>query len=463
MTQKRWLMFQNDRTTIAERLAQGKAQRERVPRASHAQWAPAKDRPDVVAMLEASSIGRLPELIPIRYGRMTASPFAFLRGSAGVMALDLAATPTTGIQVQLCGDCHLMNFGGFGTPERNFVFDITDFDETLPGPWEWDVKRLTASVVAAGRDIGLTEKATQKAARACIRSYREQMRRYAVMHTLDLWYERMDGKPLLDLMQHVDSQGRPSKTSAICDPRSNENLVAKLTEVVDGKRRFRDKPPLIFHPSGDDSIHVNSSRFLKHYRDTLQEDRRALLERYHDIDTAIKVVGVGSVGTRCLILLLKAEEDDLLVLQYKEAVASVLEPFVGKSKYPNHAQRVVCGQRILQSASDMFLGWSSVDDRDFYFRQLRDMKTSVVLEGMSASDFTQYVTMCGAALARGHAKSGDAAAISGYLGSAETFDDAVAAFACAYADQAIRDYDMMMEAVKTGRIVAQTPAKKVKT
>jgi len=463
MKQKWWLMSQNARPTIAERLAQGKALRERVPRASHALWEPAKDRRDVVAMLEESSIGRLPELIPIRYGRMTASPFAFLRGSAGVMAFDLAATPTTGIQVQLCGDCHLMNFGGFGTPERNFVFDITDFDETLPGPWEWDVKRLAASVVAAGRDIGLTEKAAQKAVRACVRSYREQMRRYAGMHTLDLWYERMDGKPLLDLMQRVYSQGRPSKASAICDPRSNENLVAKLTEVVDGKRRFRDKPPLIFHPSGDNSVHANSKRFLKHYRDTLQEDRRALLERYHDIDTAIKVVGVGSVGTRCLILLLMAEEDDLLVLQYKEAVASVLEPFVGKSKYPNHAQRVVCGQRILQSASDMFLGWSSVDGRDFYFRQLRDMKTGVVLEGMSASDFTLYVTMCGAALARGHAKSGDAASISGYLGSAETFDDAVASFACAYADQANRDYNMMMEAVKSGHIVAQTPAKKART
>ena len=393
-------MSHETRSTIAERLAQGKAVRERVPRASHAQWVPANDRPDVVDMLEASSIGRLPNLIPIRYGRMMASPFAFLRGSAGVMAFDLAATPTTGIQVQLCGDCHLMNFGGFGTPERNFVFDVTDFDETLPGPWEWDVKRLAASVVAAGHDIGVTEKNSRKAARACVGSYRDQMRRYADMHTLDLWYSRMDGKPLLKLMQHVDSQGRPSKASAICDPRSNENLVAKLTEVVDGKRRFRDKPPLIFHPTGDNSVYVNSSRFLKHYRDTLEEDRRALLERYHDIDTAIKVVGVGSVGTRCQILLLMAEDDDLLILQYKEAVASVFEPFLGKSKYPNHAQRVVCGQRTLQSASDMFLGWSSIDGRDFYFRQLRDMKTSVVLEGMSASDFIQYVTMCGAALAR---------------------------------------------------------------
>jgi Uncharacterized protein conserved in bacteria (DUF2252) len=226
---------------------------------------------------------------------------------------------------------------------------------------------------------------------------------------------------------------------------------------------FRDKPPLISHPSGDNSVYVNSGRFLKHYRDTLEEDRRALLARYHDIDTAIKVVGIGSVGTRCLILLLMAKDDDLLVLQYKEAVASVIEPFLGKSKYPNHAQRVVCGQRILQSASDIFLGWSSVDGRDFYLRQLRDMKTNVVLEGMSASDFIQYVTMCGAALARGHAKSGDAASISGYLGSADTFDDAVAAFACAYADQTNRDYDMMMAAVKAGRIVVQTPAKKIRT
>jgi Uncharacterized protein conserved in bacteria (DUF2252) len=225
-------MSQKARSTIAERSAQGKTQRERVPRASHAQWVPAKDRPDVVDMLEASTIGRLPNLIPIRYGRMMASPYAFLRGSAGVMAFDLAATPTTGIQVQLCGDCHLLNFGGFGTPERNFVFDITDFDETLPGPWEWDVKRLAASVVAAGREIGITEKNSQKAARACVRSCREQMRRYANMHTLDLWYAHMDGKRLLKLMEHVDSQARPSKASAICDLRSNENLVAKLTDVV---------------------------------------------------------------------------------------------------------------------------------------------------------------------------------------------------------------------------------------
>jgi uncharacterized protein (DUF2252 family) len=448
-------LMQHAPLTIAERIAKGKALREQVPRTAHASWAPVPDRPDPVVMLIESSEGRLAELVPIRYGRMVKSPFAFLRGAAGIMAFDLAATPTTGIRVQLCGDCHLMNFGAFGTPERNFVFDITDFDETIPGPWEWDVKRLAASVVAAGRDIGLTDGNAQKAAQAGVRNYREQMRRFADMHTLDLWYARFEGKDLLDLMQHTDSHGRPAKAADICDPHSNENLVAKITEVVDGKRRFRDKPPLIFHQADDGSSHDHARRFLKHYRDTLQDDRRALLEHYHDIDTAVKVVGVGSVGTRCLILLLSAGENDLLVLQYKEAVASVLEPFVGKSKYPNHAQRVVCGQRLLQSASDLFLGWSSVDGRDFYFRQLRDMKTSVTLEGMSAAEFTKYAKMCGSALARGHAKSGDAALISGYLGGAETFDEAVAAFACTYADQTRRDHKMMEDAVKAGRIVAQ--------
>jgi uncharacterized protein (DUF2252 family) len=449
-------MADNTPVTFSERLARGKSLRERVPRSAHAHWAPAPDRPDPVGLLESSSEGRLPELIPIRYGRMAASPFAFLRGSAGAMAFDLSATPTTGIHVQLCGDCHLMNFGGFGTPERNFIFDITDFDETLPGPWEWDVKRLAASVVAAGRHIGISEANARNAAGACVRSYRERMLEYANMRTLERWYGRVDGNALLDLMGRAQSHGRTSKAAAICDPHESENLVAKITEVVNGQRRFRDHPPLVFHTPHGDRFHEEMRHFLSRYRETLQDDRRTLLGHYHVVDLAMKVVGVGSVGTRCAILLLTAGDDDLLVLQYKEAVRSVLEPYVGKSKYRNHAQRVVHGQRLLQSASDLFLGWSSDEQgRDFYFRQLRDMKTSVNLEGMSAAALSKYAKMCGAALARGHAKSGDAAAISGYLGSGESFDEAIAAFACTYADQTERDHAAMVQAVKAGRLVAQ--------
>ncbi len=437
---------------LENRLAQGKALRKRVPRSAHAAWAPAPDRPNPVAMLEASSHGRLPELVPIRYGRMLTSPFTFLRGSAGVMANDLSATATTGITAQLGGDCHLLNFGGFATPERRFIFDITDFDETLPGPWEWDVKRLAASVVSAGRVIGVSARRTKAAAQAGVRSYRENMRAFAGLHVLDRWYARIDGQALLDLMRRG---GQP--LTANCDPHTIEHLVARITEALpDGRRRFRDNPPLVFHPAQGDRFQNEVRHFLERYRATLQDDRRALLDHYHVVDLAMKVVGVGSVGTRCAILLLMAGNDDLLVLQYKEAVASVLEPYAAKSRYKNHAQRVVCGQRLLQSASDLFLGWSSDEQgRDFYFRQLRDMKTSVILEGLSPSAFTRYAELCGAALARGHAKSSDPALIAGYLGAGDAFDIALAEFAAVYADQTERDHAALAQAVKAGRLVVQ--------
>jgi uncharacterized protein (DUF2252 family) len=397
-------------------------------------------------MLESSSQGRVPELIPIRYGRMLHSPLAFFRGSAAAMAFDLAATPTTGIHVQLCGDCHLLNFGGFGTPERNFIFDLVDFDETLPGPWEWDVKRLAASVVLAGRTVGFSKRHCKEATLACVRSYRERMNDFAAMHTLDLWYARIDGKALLDLMGGTASRY----------PRTAEQLFRKITEVVDGQRRFRDNPPLIFHTPRGGQFDNQVRHFLAHYRATLQGDRRTLLSRYHVVDVAMKVVGVGSVGTRCAILLMMAGEDDALILQYKEAGPSVLEPFVGKSKYHTHGQRVVCGQRLLQSASDMFLGWSTDEERrDFYFRQLRDMKTSVRIEDMSAGQLMEYAKMCGWALARGHAKSGDPALISGYLGRGDSFDHAVIVFASNYADQTERDHAAMVQAVQAGRLVAE--------
>jgi uncharacterized protein (DUF2252 family) len=442
--------------TLAERLAKGKALRGRTPRSSHAHWEPAPNRPDAVALLELSSQGRVPELIPIRYGRMLRSPFAFFRGSAAAMAFDLAATPTTGIHVQLCGDCHLMNFGGFGTPERNFIFDLVDFDETLPGPWEWDVKRLAASVLLAGQTNGFSKRNCKDATLACVRSYRQRTNEFAGMHALDVWYARIDGKALLDLMCGTESRHRREQVNKGY-PHTAEQLFPKITEVVDGQRRFRDNPPLIFHTAQGDQFENQVRHFLAHYRATLQDDRRTLLSRYHVVDVAMKVVGVGSVGTRCAILLMMAGEDDALILQYKEAGPSVLEALVGKSKYHTHGQRVVCGQRLLQSASDMFLGWSTdLERRDFYFRQLRDMKTTVRLEGMSASQLIEYAEMCGWALARGHAKSGDPALVSGYLGRGDSFDRAVAVFASTYADQIERDHAAMVQAIRSGRLVAET-------
>jgi uncharacterized protein (DUF2252 family) len=434
----------------AERRGEGKGLRRRVPRSAHAHWKPAPDRPDPVALLEASNQGRVPELIPIRYGRMLKSPFAFLRGSAAAMAFDLAATPTTGLRVQLCGDAHLMNFGGFGTPERRFLFDLTDFDETLPGPWEWDVKRLAASVVAAARDLRRSERQAEEAALACLRSYRERMHTLAGMHTLERWYERIDGQALLDLM------GRPLPARVKPGPHRGDHLFHKMAEKVEGRWRFRDHPPLLYHPPQGGRFEQDVRRFLKHYRETLLDDRRTLLGRYDFADLAMKVVGVGSVGTRCAVLLMMAGEDDALILQYKEAGPSVLEPYAGKSKFPHHGQRVVAGQRLLQAASDLFLGWAEDEQGlHFYFRQLRDMKTSVELEAMSASGLVKYAELCGAALARGHAKAGDPAAIAGYLGRGDAFDAAVAAFARTYADQTERDYKAMKDAVKAGRLVAQ--------
>jgi uncharacterized protein (DUF2252 family) len=452
-------MISMQEKSIAERLAKGKALRHRVPRSSHGHWEPAPDRPDPVAALESSSQGRVPELIPIRYGRMLPSPLTFFRGSAAAMAFDLAATPTTGIHVQLCGDCHLMNFGAFGTPERNFIFDLMDFDETLPGPWEWDIKRLAASVVAAGRAIGVSKRNCEEATLACVRNYRQRMSEFAALHALDLWYARIDGKALRDLMSDTELRPRREQAAERTRPHMAEQLFPKITEVVDGQRRFHDHPPLIFHTPRSDQFEQEVRHFLARYRETLQDDRRTLLSRYQVVDLAMKVVGVGSVGTRCAIVLMMAGDDDALILQYKEAGPSVLEPFLGKSKYHTHGQRVVCGQRLLQSASDLFLGWSTNQERrDFYFRQLRDMKTTVKVEGMSASQLTAYAEMCGWALARGHAKSADAAVISGYMGRSDSFDHAVAIFASTYADQTERDHAAMVQAVQAGCLVAQTEA-----
>lgn len=441
--------------TRAEGTAWGKTLRGQVSRSSHGEWQPAPHRPDPIAMLEKSSQGRLPELVPIRYGRMLVSPFAFLRGAASIMAFDLSETPQTGIKVQTCGDCHLSNFGGYGTPERNLVFDVNDFDETLPAPWEWDVKRLAASIVVAGRSLKFSDKISRTAVLAAVRSYRDRLNEYAQMTALDVWYAHIGVESLLTFTDRA-KELKKLKT-AVEKARALKPMLEldKLTEAIAGQRRFIDNPPLVFHPSPEDPLAVEMLSVFHKYRQTLRDDSRTLLDHYHIVDVAMKVVGVGSIGTRCGIALLVSADNDPLFLQIKEARASVLEPYVGKSSYQNHAQRVVAGQHLMQAASDLFLGWTKGDSgHDFYLRQLRDMKFSIEIEGMSEADLSGYAHLCGWALARSHARSGDRFAISGYLGRNDIFELAIADFAVIYADQNDRDYQQLVDAVKSGQIQA---------
>jgi len=446
--------------TRAERHAKGKLQRVRTPRSDHAKWIPPTDRIDPIELIEASSRGRMPSLVPIRYARMLDSPFSFLRGSAALMAHDLARTPVTGLRVQACGDCHLLNFGTFGSPERALLFDVSDFDETLPAPWEWDVKRLATSFVLAGRSEGLSEDDVRGAALACIRSYRRRMLDFAEMHVLDVWYARIEVELPLDMWHRPKIRESRKKGARRAGARAADRVVERLTVVVDGRRRIADNPPLIFHQPAGDPFEQDVRELFHHYRRSLPDERRALLDRYEPIDLAMKVVGVGSVGTRCAVALMSAGVDDHLILQFKEAGASVLEPYAGKSGYANHGQRVVVGQRLMQSASDIFLGWSRAEKLgfDFYFRQLRDMKGSVDLAALSATDLMEYAGFCGWALARAHARTGDAVQLAGYLGSGEAFEQAIAQFAVAYADQTERDHSAFQQAVRAGRLVAQIDA-----
>ena len=416
-----------------QRYAAGKALRDRVPREQHGEWKAPRDRPDPVDLIIESSKGRIPELIPIRYGRMSVSPFTFYRGAALNMAADLAGTPHTGIRVQACGDCHLMNFGGFATPERREIFDINDFDETLPGPWEWDVKRLAASFALAARSNGFAAADQRDAALACARSYRKWIAKYSDMRALDVWYAGIDMDAVLAAASDIESAARLrrrlAKTAAKSVPESD---FPKLVEGSGNQFVIRDSPPLIYHHQ---SINLLSDRenildTFAAYRETLPDDRRVLLDRYRIVDFAVKVVGVGSVGTFCGIALLMAEDDDPLFLQVKEARASVLEPYLGKSAYPNGGQRVVVGQRLMQSASDIFLGWTAGQrGRHFYFRQLRDMKIKFLVEIFNPATMLDYAALCGRTLARAHARSGDAAMIAGYVGKSDVFDKAVARFA----------------------------------
>ncbi len=460
--------------TPQERSARGKAARSEVPRSSHGDWKPAPDRPDPVSLLEEQAASRVPELVPIRYGRMLVSPFTFYRGAALIMASDLAPTPRSGLNAQICGDAHLSNFGVFASPERQLVFDINDFDETLPGPWEWDVKRLAASFEIAGRDRGF-DRATRRAVVAAgVAEYRVRMGDLAGMRNLDVWYTHIDTEELVkQLKTHATKKERKKAKANLAKARTRDSMQAfsKLTHVVDGERRIVADPPLIV-PVEDVAASADTSApvdvvdtlrgLLRSYRRTLETDRRVLLEQFQYVHAARKVVGVGSVGTRAWILLLLGRDgDDPLFLQAKEAQESVYERFVGRSAYRNSGARVVAGQRLMQAASDIFLGWQRVtgldgQDRDFYVRQLRDWKGSADIDTMKASTMTLYSRVCGATLARAHARSGDEIAIAAYLGTGHAFDRAIASFAAAYADQNERDYRTVAQAVKAGRLDAQT-------
>jgi uncharacterized protein (DUF2252 family) len=457
--------------SLAERAARGKAARANVPRSSHAAWEPPPHRPDPVELLEEQAQSRVPELVPIRYGRMLVSPFTFYRGAAYLMASDLSGGPRTGLHTQLCGDAHLSNFGAFASPDRRLVFSINDFDETLPGPFEWDVKRLVASFAVAGRDRGFDDAQRQAINREVASSYRATMSELAVMRNLDLWYARIDLEHILArLAEGMSAELRQRLEKNVAKTRAKDSMKAfeKLTHLVEGEPRIASDPPLVT-PVEELVPEAELHRLddfvrgvIRSYRQTLSDDRRRLLEGFRYVHFARKVVGVGSVGTRAYImLLLGRDESDPLFLQFKEAQASVLEPFLGKSGYANHGQRVVEGQRLTQAASDIMLGWirtKGLDgvDRDFYIRQLWDAKGSAQVELMDPSTMTMYADVCGWTLARAHARSGDPVAIAAYLGKSDTFDRAIADFAEAYADQNEVDYAALKEAVASGRVIAET-------
>src|SRR5215207_903782 len=447
-----------------QRHERGRAARRAVSRGSHAEWAPAPDRPDPVDLLEVQAKGRLPDLVPTRYARMMASPFAFMRGSAIVMAHDLASTPKSGIQAQLCGDAHLLNFGAYASPDRALLFDLNDFDETLSGPWEWDVKRLAASFVVAGRDNGFDATDCSEAAQASAASYRQRMAEFSEMGELEVWYSRVGEEEVSGLLSDAKNRkttsNKLSKTVWKARGRDSLQALSKLTRVVDGRRVINDDPPLLVRVPDGDEIRVQVNAILESYKRTLQEDRRRLLDRYRFVDTARKVVGVGSVGTRAFVVLLEGRgEDDPLFLQVKEAGPSILESYVESNTYEQHGHRVVAGQRLMQAASDIFLGWfRGTEGRDFYWRQLKDMKGSANVEGMSPDELIIYADLCGWTLARAHARSGDRVSIAGYLGKSERFDGAIADFAKEYTDQTERDHAALCAAVKSGRVATDADA-----
>ena len=458
-------------STLAERAEVGKAARANLPRSRHGEWAPAPDRTNPLTILEVQERTRVPELIPIRHGRMAASPFAFYRGAAAVMASDLASEPRSGLDVQLCGDAHLVNFGGFAAPDRDLLFDVNDFDETNPGPFEWDLKRLVASLEIAGRDRNFSPAERHDIVSSGARAYRETIREFAGTPILQIWYARLDVVGI-ERRWGAEAGGKPirnmERLAAKAETKDNLKAFDKLTCVEGGEIRFVSDPPLLVPvsalTSGVEAQRVEDTIVgsLRRYRHTLAEDRRHLFDRYRFVDLARKVVGVGSVGTRCWVaLLLGQDEHDPLFIQVKEAEASVLEQWTTKSQFGNHGQRVVEGQRLMQAASDIMLGWDRVEgvdgiSRDFYMRQLWDWKVSAPVETMTPDTVRIYAQICGWTLARAHARSGDATAIGAYLGSGDVFDQAMVSFADAYAEQNDLDHRALTEAIKSGQMDATT-------
>jgi len=457
--------------TPSERRARGKAARAEVPRRTHAAWSPAADRPDPIALLEEQAKTRVPELVPIRYGRMLESPFAFYRGAAAIMAADLAGTPQSGIRAQLCGDAHLSNFGVFGSPERRLVFDINDFDETLPGPWEWDVKRLAASLAVAGRANGYSGSEREPVVRAGTRSYQEAMLKFAGMGNLDAWSSSVNADELIASYRGRISRRRVKRVEkTIAKARTRDSLRAfdKLTHLVDGEPRIVSDPPLIvpveevFPEATSRELDRRVAAYLEDFGDSLSSDRRHLLHEYRYVHLARKVVGVGSVGTGAWIaLLLGRDNRDPLFLQIKQAERSVLEAYAGVAEHEHHGERVVHGQRLMQAIGDGFLGWLRTEsfdgvERDYYVRQLWDWKGSLEIEELAPGSMANYAELCGHTLARAHARSGDRIAISSYLGSGAAFQNAMVGFAETYADQNERDHAALVDAVSAGRIEAQT-------
>jgi uncharacterized protein (DUF2252 family) len=456
--QPAYLAKPRSKLTVAARAEAGRALRVTVPREAHAGWSPAPERADPVDLVLAAEAGRIERLLPIRHGRMVASPFAFYRGAAAIMAADLATTPSTGYIVQACGDCHLLNFGAFATPERRVIFDINDFDETFPAPWEWDLKRLATSFVVASRANGHKPAEAKAAAQAVARSYGQHMAELSTRRALDVWYSYLDWEELIENTGDAVLRKRRSAVLQKAVQRDAAAEFVKLGHFVDGQARIKDSQPLIYHPDVDDDpgyaefIAAN----LRRYRASLAPERRVLLDRYELADVAIKVVGVGSVGTLCAIALLFAAEDDALFLQVKQVSPSVLEPYVGLSPFSSDGERVVFGQRLMQAASDVFLGHMvGVRERHYYVRQLRDVKIRPMVEIYTPANMADYARSCGIALARAHARSGDPAIVAGYIGKGRVLADSIAAFAVTYADQNQRDHAALVDAVRDGRVEVQ--------
>jgi len=446
--------------TRQDRYDEGRSLRKAVPRSAHQDWPGALDRADPIAVLETQAKTRAAELVPIRYGRMASSPFAFFRGGAAIMAMDLSTTPDTGLRVEACGDAHVANFGKFATPERNLVFDVNDFDETLPGPWEWDVKRLCASLQVVARGHGFKPSRSHDIVTTAVRTYRQRMAEAAERTTLELWYDRIH---VSDAISHFPRRYQAGIERVVRKAQRKDHVraVAKLTTGGDGALRFQDDPPLLVHLRDTGHGMDEVVPMIEDYRETLPDDRRALFDRFEVVDVARKVVGVGSVGTRCWVVLLEGpdhNEGDRLILQVKEAQASVLEPYVGGSALAHHGRRVVAGQRLTQAASDLFLGWTSaaISGRDYYVRQLWDVKGQADLLAMDFKNLSYYGSLCAWALARAHARTGDPVAISAYLGGSDAFDEAIAAFSAAYAVTNEQDYATLLGAINSGRVEAHT-------